>query len=46
MVDNVDNPLWITHTVFVNKVYAFGAFTHGKLLSIPVFLQDTLQLPE
>ena len=44
MVDNVDNPLWITHTVFVNKVYAFGSLTHGKLRLIPFFLQDTLQL--
>ena len=32
-VDNVDNPLWISHTVFVNSGYAWMAFTHGK----PVF---------
>ena len=45
-VDSVDKPLWITHTVFVNKLYAFVPFTHGKLLILRFFLQDALQLPE
>ena len=43
-VDSVDKPLWITHTVFVNKGYARLPLTHGKLDFLIVFLQDALQI--
>ena len=43
-VDTVDNPLWITHTVFVNTDYAFVSFTHGKPLIFRNNLQDALQI--
>ncbi|MPN53470.1 hypothetical protein SDC9_201134 [bioreactor metagenome] len=45
-VDNVDKCLWITHTVFVNTLYAFVPFTHGKPLVFADFLQDPLQEQE
>ena len=45
-VDSVDKPLWITHTVFVNKGYARMPLTHGKPGCWPIFLQDALQFVE
>ena len=42
-VDNVDNTLWITHTVFVNKWHAWLPFTHGNPRFFVDFLQDGLQ---
>ena len=42
MVDNVDKPLWISHTVFVHTGSAVPVLTCGKRRFLNVVLQEFL----